>query len=200
VLALTSDAICRRADYGIQAAALLSVGPGLAIVVKATESTREQQVVFLERTLALARPTEASVYAYGDPELAAETGAHGVQLRLDGHSPAAARTLLPRGRIGMAAHDTEEATRAAQTGADYLLAGNVFPSPSDPDLPAHGVEWITRIATLGTPVVAIGGVTLTALPALRAAGAWGVAAQGALWDAPDPAKAASQFLDAWTGE
>jgi thiamine-phosphate pyrophosphorylase len=45
-------------------------------------------------------------------------------------------------------------------------------------------------------VIAIGGMTIAGIPALRAAGAWGAAAIRALWDAGDPADAARAMEDA----
>jgi thiamine-phosphate pyrophosphorylase len=50
------------------------------------------------------------------------------------------------------------------------------------------------IAGVGLPVIAIGGVTPARVPSLRAAGAHGVAAIRALWDARDPARAAQEML------
>ena len=53
-------------------------------------------------------------------------------------------------------------------------------------------------AALGVPVIAIGGVTAARIGELRDAGAWGVAAIGALWRAADPAAAALAMLEPWT--
>jgi thiamine monophosphate synthase len=46
-------------------------------------------------------------------------------------------------------------------------------------------------------VIAIGGVTPARVGEVRRAGAYGVAAIRALWDAADPADAARQMLEEW---
>ena len=46
--------------------------------------------------------------------------------------------------------------------------------------------------------MAIGGMTPPRAVQAQRAGAWGVAAISALWDAPDPAGAAAAFLEPWS--
>ena len=49
-------------------------------------------------------------------------------------------------------------------------------------------------------MIAIGGIDATRAHEVRAAGAYGVAAIGALWRAPDPAAAALALLAPWGGD
>ena len=53
------------------------------------------------------------------------------------------------------------------------------------------------VARLGPPAIAIGGVSPERAAELRAAGAYGVAAVRALWDAPDPGRAVRALLEAF---
>jgi thiamine-phosphate pyrophosphorylase len=48
-------------------------------------------------------------------------------------------------------------------------------------------------------VIAIGGITAERVPELKAAGAYGVAAIRALWQADDPAAATLSMLAPWVG-
>jgi thiamine monophosphate synthase len=57
---------------------------------------------------------------------------------------------------------------------------------------------LAEVAALGTPVIAIGGVTPASAPAIRDAGAWGVAAIRALWHAADSYAAAMALLTPWS--
>ena len=193
VFAFTDDTICRRADFGVLAAAIASGGPAVALVIKAPNSTPAQVIAFAKRAMALAVPAEASVIVYGHPAVAKRVGAHGVHLTLDADA-----ATDGTGWVGLSAHDLDEARRAAARRPSYLLAGNLFLSPSDPAIPAHGLDWARQISTLGVPFIAVGGITAERVAAVRDAGAWGVAAQQALWDAPDPAKAVMEFLRPWT--
>ena len=60
-----------------------------------------------------------------------------------------------------------------------------------------GVGLVREAARFGLPVIAIGGITPERADELRAAGAYGVAAIGSLWRAPDPAAATLAMLTPW---
>ncbi len=92
--------------------------------------------------------------------------------------------------IGRSVHSPAAATAA--TGADYLLAGHVFPSRSKPGTPPIGLTGFRQIMeATWQPVLAVGGVTVERIPALVAAGAAGVAVIDAIARAPDPRAAAA---------
>jgi thiamine-phosphate pyrophosphorylase len=112
--------------------------------------------------------------------------------------PADARASLPHGWIGRSVHSAADAEEAAREGADYLLVGNVYETTSHPDRPAKGLDLVRAAASLGLPVIAIGGINAARATAAREAGAYGVAAIAALWRAPDPAAAALALLAPWS--
>lgn len=196
--ALTNDTICRGADFGIQAAAIAAAGSAVAIHARAPGSTTAQQAVFTQRILALARPAEASVVVSARPDLARALGAQGVQLRAADLSVADARTVFPSGWLGRSVHSEAEAEAAVAEGADYLLVGTIFESPSHPGRAAAGLGMVTRVAALGKPVIAIGGMNPERARAACEVGAWGVAAISALWESRDPHGAATTLLEAMT--
>ena len=66
-----------------------------------------------------------------------------------------------------------------------------------PELTAKGPEFIRGLASVGTPVIAIGGVTPERAGEVQAAGAWGIAAIRSIWGASDPARAALTMLERW---
>lgn len=198
LFAMTTDSLCRAADFGVRAAAIAAAGPAVALVVRAPDSTTAQHAAFAERVTALARPPEAAVFVHARPDLARAVGAEGVHLREGDLAPDDARLVLGRGWIGRSIHSIEEAESALETGADYLMAGSVFETRSHPGRPALGLEWLTGIVKLGRPVVAIGGITPARAAAVRAAGAWGAAVIAAAWHAEDPAAAATALLAPWT--
>ena len=150
------------------------------------------------RFLSLARPPEAAVLVNGHPELARICGAQGVQLGAGDLPPEDARSVMGSGWIGVSVHDEPAAEAAAAAGADFLMIGSIYRSASHPGLPPAGPGLITRCARLGLPTIAIGGMTTTRAREVREAGAYGVAAISALWDAEDPAAAATSMLTAWT--
>jgi thiamine-phosphate diphosphorylase len=200
LFAVTNDAVCRSADFGVRAAAVAALGPAAALVVRAPGSTTAQHAAFAERVSALAKPPEAAVVVHARPDLACAIGAQGVQLRRTDLAPADARRVLRRGWVGVSVHSRQEAEEAIAEGADYLVAGNVFATTSHPERPARGLPWLTEICRLGAPVIAIGGITPARAAEVKAAGAWGVAVISAVWDGPDPAAATLGLARPWSGE
>ena len=198
LFAMTTDSLCRAADFGVRAAAIAAAGPAVALVVRAPDSTAAQHAAFAERITALARPPEAAVFVHARPDLARAVGAEGVHLRVGDLAPNDARLVLGSGWIGRSVHSNEEAAVALDEGADYLMAGSVFETRSHPGRPALGLEWLAAIVKLGRPVVAIGGITPARAAEVRGAGAWGVAVIAAAWNADDPAAATSALLAPWT--
>jgi len=130
--------------------------------------------------------------------VALAAGAHGVQLRYDSLSPEDARRLNREWWIGVSVHDLAEARAAHAAGADYLLLGPVFRRPPHPGRASLGCGPLADVVTLGLPVIGDGGVTAERIGALRVAGAYGVAAIRALWEAADPGGAAAAMIEELT--
>jgi thiamine-phosphate pyrophosphorylase len=127
--------------------------------------------------LAIARGTPTRIVVNDRLDVALACGADGVHLRGDSIPVAAARRLARAGfLVGRSVHDLQEAAAAA--GADYVIAGTVFPSRSkDSGRPLLGVEGLRAIVSaIGVPVLAIGGIRPDRLEDVAASGAAGVAA------------------------
>jgi thiamine-phosphate pyrophosphorylase len=91
--------------------------------------------------------------------------------------------------VGVSVHSLEATRAAERNGADYVLFGPVFETPSKVIFgPAHGMERLAVVCkSVAIPVVAIGGITLENARECAAAGAAGVAAIRMFQDATDPA-------------
>ena len=118
---------------------------------------RAQYQVLLELAAAAA---PIPVLARSRTDLALAAGAAGVNLPEGDLPVAAARTLLGLGRmIGRSVHSLSGAAAAEAEGADFVLFGPVFETPSHPGGTPLGIEALAEAArTLAIPVLAIGGV------------------------------------------
>lgn len=197
VHAVTDRGVLEDPQYRIRLAAIAAAGPAIALHARDPAAHGRSLLHVAERMMAHARPPEAAVIVSGRPDIARAIGAHGVHLPQGALGPRDARAVLGPGWIGASVHDEPEAHAALEEGVDYLLAGTVFPSTTHPDRPAAGIALVERLAQLGVPVIAIGGVTPERAAEVRAAGGYGVAAIGALWRAADSAEAALALLDPW---
>jgi thiamine-phosphate pyrophosphorylase len=123
-----------------------------------------------------ARPRFLSVNRRFDVALAA--GADGVHLPADG-LPVGRVRAASGGRlvIGRSTHALDEVRRAADEGADYVVFGPVYDTPSKRGVLApRGLEALAEAAAVGVPLYAIGGIDAGRAAAVLRQGAQGVAA------------------------
>jgi thiamine-phosphate pyrophosphorylase len=101
----------------------------------------------------------------------------------------------PHMLAGVSCHNEEQIREAEEAGADYILLGPVFETPSKQGLtPALGLEQFrSLVSSAKIPVFGIGGITPENGRDVIEAGAAGLAAISALTAAEDPKEAASQF-------
>jgi len=123
-----------------------------------------------------------------DVALAAD--ADGVHLPAASFPVAAARRLLgPDAWIGRSTHAPHEVEAAAADGADYVVLGPIFATPSKEPFGAPLGVAALPVGRGTTPVIAIGGINAENVGVTRRAGAHGVAVIRAILDAADPAAA-----------
>lgn len=125
----------------------------------------------------------------------------GVHLRSDSVPVAVARRLLgPQRLLGVSAHSREEAMHAEGEGADYVVLGPLYDTPSkQPFGPPLGLSTLEETCrTVHVPIIGIGGVTVDRARDVRRAGAFGVAVITAILGADDVNAAMRALLDAVT--
>jgi thiamine-phosphate pyrophosphorylase len=121
--------------------------------------------------------------------------ADGVHLPENGPSVAEVRRRLGKATlVGRSVHSLAAAVAAEAEGADYVVAGTVFASPSHPETPPAGLAYLREICDpLAIPVLAIGGVTPENAADCLRAGAAGVAVRSPLMRAADPRRVAGAY-------
>ena len=194
--AVTDERVARRRDLAARAEALAAeAGSDLAFHARGHELSGLEHFDLATRLSAFP-PTRLFVNDRLDVALAC--GASGVQLGSASLDPEDARRLDTDWWIGKSVHTLAEAQAAQTAGADYLLAGPVFPTATHPARDPLEPATLFAIVALGLPVIAIGGVTPGRAAGLKAAGVHGVAAIRAFWDTvdgPDAARLLRQELD-----
>ena len=97
-------------------------------------------------------------------------------------------------RIGLSTHSPDQAKRALAAGADYLAIGPVYATGTKPMAKPVTLEYVRWAAeNVNIPWFAIGGITLGNLDDVLAAGAQRICVVSAILNAPDVAKACSEF-------
>ena len=142
-----------------------------------------------EKTRRLCERYGAALFINDRIDVALAVDAAGVQLGKTSLSIETARALLgPEKLIGASIHSIEEVRPAAQSGADFVLFGPVYFTPSKAGFGApQGLAALRKIVeTSALPVYGIGGITANNIIGVRDAGARGIALIAAIIGAQDP--------------
>lgn len=190
------------------ARALAGLPPGAALVQLREKDLPARALLHVARTLLdVTHERRCQLLVNDRLDVALAASADGVHLPESGLPIAAARRLSHPGRflVGMSVHSADAAGAAARDGADLIVCGPIWESPSKAEsgLPPIGLAALgdaaRAIAATGSParLYAIGGVTDPERAAAAArAGAHGVAAIRGLFEADDPTAAAAALYSA----
>ncbi len=121
----------------------------------------------------------------------------GVHLRANSLPVSVARRLVGAHRlVGISTHSVDEVRQANQDGADYVVFGPIFDTPSKrPFGPPAGLDALADVCRQSTiPVLATGGITNARVRDVRQAGARGVAVIGAILSHDNVASATIDLL------
>lgn len=129
-----------------------------------------------------ALPSDAVVLVNDRPDIALLVNAHGCHLGDEDIPVEAARKVLDLGKgerkvLGFSTHSIEEVKSVSPQYCDYIGFGPIFESKTKvTKRPTHGISGLEEACRLSPlPVVAIGGIEVDHIEALRRAGASGVA-------------------------
>lgn len=174
-------------------------GSELALHLRLCDTSVRHSLELAERLEEGAVETGGWLVINGRVDIALASGADAVQLGHDALPIAAVRYLVGDSlTIGASVHDLPTADARRREGADYLVVGTIFATPTHPEATPGGPALIRRIAETGLPIIAIGGINPERLGAVRAAGAHGVAVIRAVWEESDPASTAEALCAALT--
>lgn len=156
---------------------------------------RQFQEMF--RALIAAAPPTVRIIINDRPDIASIAKAAGVHVGQEDLPVEAARKICPIPQwVGISTHNLEQLRVAADTSADYIAVGPIYPTHTkeDPD-PVVGLDLIRAARKLTRkPLVAIGGITIKSAGEVFRAGADSVAVISDLLNAPDQAQRAREYL------
>ena len=163
-----------------------AVNDGAAIVQLRDKTGDESTVLEKARQMVEHKKVRDFVFILNDdPELAVKAGADGVHIGQDMETREA-RAIVGDLIVGKTTHNLEQGRQAIKDGADYISTGPVYPTPTKPGRPAVGLDYVREAAqNLDIPAVAIGGIDLTNIDDVLAAGAKTIGVVRACTDAPE---------------
>jgi thiamine-phosphate pyrophosphorylase len=129
-------------------------------------------------TIECARGTSTRIVVNDRLDVARALGAGGVHLGTQSVPAQAVRRWVPDDfLVGVSCHSLEEALVAESAGADYIVLGPIFPTPSKLAYgPPLGLGKLSEIAArIRIPLLALGGINVQCVKLCLAAGATGIA-------------------------
>ena len=169
---------------------------GMMIQIREKDLDTRELLRFVEAVQQLAHPFRVPCLINDRVDLVLATEAAGVHLRADSMPTKEARQCLGDGYlIGKSIHSAEEALQSEQDGADFVVLGPVYETPSKQQYgPPLGTDVVREaVRHCAIPVYAIGGLTPSRVEQVMAAGAAGVAVISSISQAASPREAVTTY-------
>lgn len=139
----------------------------------------------------------AALFINDRVDVALAANADGVHLPTAGLSVREARTLAPNMCVAVSTHQVCEVESAAQLGADFVVFGPVFDTPSKRAYgAAKGIQGLASACCCSVPVIALGGIDNSNAESCIRVGAYGIAAIRAVMAGADSSVTLAQLLAA----
>jgi thiamine-phosphate diphosphorylase len=170
-----------------------------AIMVRRPRATAREVFEMTRRLRPATRKLGCLLIVNDRIDVAVAADADGVHLGERSLPIAAARRVVPPGMIiGQSVHNLDEAGQAETAGAEYVLLGPVFATPSHPQAKGLGLDHFREaVLRARIPVIAIGGVGARNVKLIAKVGGRGAAGIRAFYEVEDAAESARAFRAAF---
>lgn len=191
VIVVTNRVIC-KGDFFERLEEIVCVKPDAVILREKSLSTTEYQLL-AERCKKICDKYGVDLIANTFISPAREAGIKKIQLPM-AEFLRRQDELKDFEEIGVSVHSLDEAILAEKLGATFLIAGHIYMTPSKPDMPSRGIEFIENICErVSIPVMAIGGITPARVPEVEKAGAKGVCVMTPLMTCENPRRLTLEY-------
>ncbi|WP_432483926.1 thiamine phosphate synthase [Kineococcus esterisolvens] len=189
----------RRREGDLEQFLDAALGAGVDVVQLREKGLEAAEELELLEVFADAARRHGRLLAVNDrADVAAVAGSHVLHLGQRDLPPAAARRLVGAGTlVGRSTHSPEQFDAAvADPEVDYACVGPTWATPTKPGRAATGLDLVRHaaVSAAGTPWFAIGGIDLSTVEEVVAAGARRVVVVRAITGADDPAAATAELL------
>jgi thiamine-phosphate pyrophosphorylase len=156
-----------------------AVAAGIDLIqIREKDLATRELISLVSAAVERARGTNTRIVVNDRLDVALALGAAGVHLGTRSLPAQAVRACVPAEfLVGVSCHSLGEALEARAAGADYLVLGPIFPTPSKLSFgPPLGLATLQQVANqVKIPILALGGISVERAKPCLAAGATGIA-------------------------
>ena len=170
------------------------------IQLRAKNSSKEEVRRMAEAIAPITRAANVGLVINDHLEIAREAGAEFCHLGQEDFFDAGyihtshLSPLTSHLKIGLSTHAPEQAQRAVAAGADYIAIGPIYATDTKPTAKPVTLEYVRWAAkNVQVPWFAIGGINLSNIDEVLAAGARRICVVSVILNSPDVAKACAEF-------
>ena len=187
----------RTASVDLIATVSAAVDAGVGMVQLREKDMPAGELLDLARRLRAVTEGKSLLIVNDRVDVALLSNVDGVQLGEEAMGVADARKLVgPDKLIGSSVHSVEGAIAAESSGANFLVLGTIFETPTHPGVQTGGLPLVEAVTHLvGIPVLGIGGITPANVRGVIEAGAAGAAVITSISMAPNPGAATAALLE-----
>ena len=171
LIAVTDRSLC-SGDFLTQIRKITSLGP-CALILRERDLPDEEYLLLARQVQSICEKAEVPFFVHSRIELAREIGCPNLHLPLPALSALGVR---PDGFacVSTSSHSREDMEQAVSLGADRIILGTIFETQCKKGVRGKGLSFLQKIcAACPLPVYAIGGIRLSNIDAVMAAGAAG---------------------------
>jgi thiamine-phosphate pyrophosphorylase len=197
------DTGCPGSRSAAEAARQLCDGGSDLIQLRAKDAPKDQVLRLAEEIQPILRAANVGFVINDHWDIACKIGADlchlGQEDFFDTGLTHAAQLTVPNGlsnkpQLGLSTHAPEQAMRAIAAEPAYIAIGPVFATPTKPGRPGVTLDYVRwAAANIKIPWFAIGGINLTNIDEVLAAGATRICTVRAILDAADISATCRQF-------
>jgi len=162
------------------------------IQLRAKNSSPDEIHRMAERIVPITKRANVGLVINDYPDIAQNVGAEFCHLGQEDFGELKIKNVNVQ--FGLSTHSPEQAQQALKTTAGYIAVGPVFATGTKPGVKPVTLEYVKwAAANVTVPWFAIGGINLTNVDDVLAAGARRICVVSAILNAPDIAKACLEF-------
>ena len=144
------------------------------LILREKDLNEEEYLILAEKVQKICKDNNCKFFVNKYVETAKKINADGLQLSFRDFIEYSERKKSDRIITGCSVHSVEEAESACEYGADFLIAGHIFPTDCKKGLPPRGLDFLKSVVIVSNvPVYAIGGINKQNLIEIVSAGAKG---------------------------